>query len=1588
MVAKNSRDVIGILESRGVGKNWIRDHISDIEAAKNRLVEQIVEHAYQEGVVEEQVDGITLPHVRHAAVAPPSMAGAGVSGIVKKQAHFKPDFSAENAPANFVSNGQSAAPTLVAMTSEQFNTLLTRKSEGKAVSERHIKGAKLPLFSQTPTTNTGLDVEDWLRMAEDTIKLEKIQEDDKVLWVTTHLSGAAKRWWLNVSKSTPAEQWGWYAFVSEMKKQFVSPLRNSFARRELRNIKQGNRSMTAYAQHFRNLVNRVDDMSEADKMENFMDGMANGELRQFLGVKVMENTAWNCEELVRMAEWYSGADKYASYPSAQRGRGGMQGDRGTQYTPNAPRAPNGGYSKLAPPNFPSSAAPKTPSNTPNNKGTARNTPFPSKVSGRGAGGAYPTTGVAGLSGQGGTGVKGNPNRRGAKSCYNCGAYDHFQRDCPNNSQSMYGVTDGEEDSAEQEEDVDDDLRSNKQDSEYVTCTNNHAPNSHAKIVEINSASNILPVKPKIPANNNKPIHIKPVRKVKFSDTNKPSATNKQEQVPSPTITADNKYDTKLLVCKMKVFGHTARVLLDGGSQGNFVSSHFVHAKRLRVNRKNNPNFIKMANGKNVEMCDQMLFAKITRPDGVVESQPLGVVTLGFDVVLGKPWLTEHNPQIDWKTNTLYLNGKSWACTEQPKLPETVLSAMRFAKLLKKEKSELLVAHIRFDKDDVKREAQKMHPDIKIKELLRKYGDVFPPDLPKGMPPPREVDHEIKLDTDDPITARGMRRLSPAELEELHKQIKWLLEMGFIRPSKSPFGAQVLFARKKDGTLRLCIDYRALNKRTVKNRYPIPNIGELFDTLAGATVFSSIDLHSAYHQIRIKEEDIPKTAFKTKFGHYEFMVLTFGFTNAPATFQTLMNETLSALIGKGVIVYLDDILIYAKTREEHDDILERVCQLLRQRKLYAKLSKCHFVSEEINFLGHVISAKGIATDPAKTNAIRHWPRPTSVNEVQQFLGLANYYRRFIFNFSKIAVPLTNLTKQTKVFEWDTACEKAFKLLKEKLCSAPVLKLPDFTKPFRVRADASLYALGCELSQEYNGVWHPVCFDSRKLSSAESRYSTYEREWLGIIHALKKWRHYLYGSDITVQTDHLPIVNACKRVEPPVNHRTARWIEFMQEYNCTMQHIAGTKMIVADAISRRPDLMMNGLISSKIGAVDILKSFPGAYSTDKFFNEIVIGVTNPTAKVDPKVAAKLPHYRVENDLLYYDNRLCVPAMVGTQNVRLTILQELHDAPTGTHAGKAKLWFAVRDRFFWPKLYKDVEKFTKSCDVCQRNKPSRHVQGVLQPLPIPEIPWRRVSVDFYTKLPLTKRGHSACMVVICYLSKRAHFIPTRDEATAVETARLFIDGVVKYHGLPEVIVSDRDPKFTSFFWKELFRLLGTKLNMSSTAHPQTDGQSERAIQSLEHMLRCYVNHAQDNWDDFLTQLELGYNSGVHSATGFPPFSLDENSKPLLPIDFLSARPIGSDETTCKQAGEWVDNYKAKLLLAKEHIQQAQEYMKAHFDKKVKDVKFLVGDMVYVSTKYLLQGNISSRPNKSLSSTFQGPFPITEIVSPTVYKLQLPPK
>ena len=388
-----------------------------------------------------------------------------------------------------------------------------------------------------------------------------------------------------------------------------------------------------------------------------------------------------------------------------------------------------------------------------------------------------------------------------------------------------------------------------------------------------------------------------------------------------------------------------------------------------------------------------------------------------------------------------------------------------------------------------------------------------------------------------------------------------MDKGFIRPSVSPWGAPVLFVKKKDGTLRMCIDYRQINKVTVKNKYPLPRIEDLFDQLRGASVFSKIDLRSGYYQLRVKEVDVPKTAFRTRYGHYEFLVMPFGLTNAPAAFMDLMNRVFHPYLDQFVVVFIDDILVYSKDAQEHEHHLRIVLQTLRENQLFAKLSKCDFWLKEVSFLGHIVSAEGIRVDPVRIEAIVYWKPPRNVTEVRSFLGLAGYYRRFVQGFSVIASSLTRLLRKGVKFEWDDKCQSSFERLKEILVEAPVLIQPTSGRDYTVYSDASRIGLGCVLMQDGK----VVAYASRQLMPHEQNYPTHDLELAAVVFALKIWRHYLYGEKCRIFTDHKSLKYLLTQND--LNLRQRRWLELLKDYDCIIDYHLGKANVVADALSRK-------------------------------------------------------------------------------------------------------------------------------------------------------------------------------------------------------------------------------------------------------------------------------------------------------------------------------------------------------------------------------------------------------------------------------------
>ncbi|GKA17925.1 putative nucleotidyltransferase, ribonuclease H [Tanacetum coccineum] len=536
------------------------------------------------------------------------------------------------------------------------------------------------------------------------------------------------------------------------------------------------------------------------------------------------------------------------------------------------------------------------------------------------------------------------------------------------------------------------------------------------------------------------------------------------------------------------------------------------------------------------------------------------VELGsFDVIIGMDWLSMYHAiiayaekiiRIPWGSETLIVHGDGSNQGNETRL--NIISCTKTQKYLLKG-HHVFLAHVT-TKETEDKSGEKRLEDVPI---VRDFPEVFPEEL-SGLPPTRQVEFQIDLMPGAAPVARAPYRLAPSEMKELSEQLQELSDKGFIRPSSSPWGAPVLFVKKKDGSFRMCIDYRELNKLTVKNRYPLPRIDDLFDQLQGSSVYSKIDLRSGYHQLRVREEDIPKTAFKTRYGHYEFQVMPFGLTNAPTVFMDLMNRVCKPYLDKFVIVFIDDILIYSKNKKEHEEHLKAILELLKKEELYAKFSKCEFWIPKVQFLGHVIDSQGIHVDPAKIESIKDWASPKTPTEIRQFLGLVGYFRRFIEGFSKVAKPMTKLMQKKVAFEWGDKQEAAFQTLKNKLCSAPILALPQGAENFIVYCDASHKGLGAVLMQNEK----VIAYASRQLKIHEKNYTTHDLELGAVVFALKIWRHYLYGTKRTVFTDHKSLRHILNQKE--LNMRQRRWLELLNDYDCEIRYHPGKANIVADAL----------------------------------------------------------------------------------------------------------------------------------------------------------------------------------------------------------------------------------------------------------------------------------------------------------------------------------------------------------------------------------------------------------------------------------------
>ncbi|KAM2869733.1 hypothetical protein FF1_017608 [Malus domestica] len=919
--------------------------------------------------------------------------------------------------------------------------------------------------------------------------------------------------------------------------------------------------------------------------------------------------------------------------------------------------------------------------------------------------------------------------------------------------------------------------------------------------------------------------------------------------------------------------------------------------------------------------------------------PLDIVD--FDVILGADWLHYNRAHIDCygKSVTFYRPGlpEVTFVGERKGMRHGVISTIRARKLLSKG-CQGYSAHVVLN--DV------VPSSVEEVGVVRHYPDVFPDDLP-GLPPDRDVEFSIDLLLGtDPISLTPYR-MAPVELRELKIQLQELLVKGFIQPSSSPWGAPVLFVRKKDGTLRLCIDYRQLNRVAIKNHYPLPRIDDLFDQLKGVCVFSKIDLRSGYYQLKIKNKDVPKTAFRTHYGHYEFLVMPFGLTNAPAAFMRLMNKVFQQYLDKFVIVFIDDILVYSKSKADHIRHLNLVLKKLREHQLYVKFSKCQFWLTEVAFFGHVVSARGIQVDPQKIAAVENWEQPRTVTEVRSFLGLAGYYRRFVQDFSMIALPLTKLTRKDVKFEWDENCERSFQQLKYCLTHAPILVLPDDSDNFEIYSDASLNGLGCVLMQ-HNRV---IAYASRQLKNHERNYPTHDLELVAIIFALKIWRHYLYGENCKIFTDHKSLQYLFTQHD--LNLRQRRWMELLSDYDCTIEYHPGRANVVADALSRKPQGQLNALYACrvplraelratgvKLELEDRSKAFLASFQVRPVLVDRILEAQMVDEEIQEMVQLRNEgkkkdlRIRESDGMLMQENRMYVP---NNEELKKEILDETHCSAYAMHPGGTKMYHTIRPFYYWPGMKREIADYVSRCIICQQVKAERNKPfGRMQPLPVPQWKWENITMDFVYKLPRTRNGFDGIWVIVDRLTKSAHFIP---------------------------------------------EALGTKLLYSTAYHPQTDGQSERTIQTLEDMLRSSVLQFGDSWHDRLDLMEFAYNNSFHSSIGMSPFEALYGRACRTPLCWSE---VGE---RVLEGPEIVDETTQNIQVIKSNLKATQDRQKSLADRHATDRVYDVGDWVFLKLSPW-RGMVRFGKRGKLSPRYIGPYEITERIGEVAYRLELPPE
>jgi len=787
-----------------------------------------------------------------------------------------------------------------------------------------------------------------------------------------------------------------------------------------------------------------------------------------------------------------------------------------------------------------------------------------------------------------------------------------------------------------------------------------------------------------------------------------------------------------------------------------------------------------------------------------------------------------------------------------------------------------------------------------------------------------------------------RRIPAHYRDEVYKQLQTMLDEGIIKRSKSPWMAPAVFVPKKSGQIRICIDYRELNKRTTKDSYPLPLPDEVQDKLAGSKIFSTLDLHSGYWQLPVNPKDQEKTAFcpGPGMGLFEFCRMPFGLSGAPSSFQRLMDTILQGL--PFVTIYLDDILVHSTSETEHKEHLDIVFKTLLDAGLTLRGAKCHIGMSAVHYLGHVFSGEGMSPDPSKVQVVVDWPTPNNPTEVRQFLGLASYYRRYIPQFANIASPLYSLTQTGVTFIWSDDCVSAFTVLKQYLINAPVLAYPCLASnasEFALQTDASAVGLGAVLEQE----GHPIAYASRSLTSSERNYSVIQRECLAIVFALKQFRHYLLGRPFKLYTDHAPLqwLSAQK-----MEGMLCRWSLAIQEYDFAIVYRKGSANSNADALSRRTIAPCAVTISLSYYSH---KDLQDSQSKDTTLSTVLQARLASTDSPKSTQWNRPPFYRYKqlwHQLKVVDGILCRQYSPGPMQQMVTVpflppdlrrdaLKRNHDAPTAGHMGTEKTLDRLRRDAFWVNMARDVEEYCRQCPTCQHSKLPMPQRAPLQNIPIGQ-PWQMVAVDIL-QVPLSVHNNRYLLVIQDYFTKWVDAIPLPDQTASRISAEL-----IKFfstYGPPQILHSDQGRNFESTMLSQVLHAFGVRKSRTTSYHPQGDGMVERFNRTLLQLLRSYVS-SQSDWETYLPYVLYAYRTSQHTTTGVSPFLLLYGRNPT---PYPMVAQLGYDQQS------YPAQIQAKIAELQDfvhiNLSKAACSQKLQYDQHTTQPAFIVGSPVWLS-------------------------------------------